>query len=384
MLNSPGAILQQARNKLGYTIDDVYSKTKINKEYIKGLENDDMSVFPAELYYKNFLKSYALYLRLNPNELIQIYEQNKIEHQKSLFKQDKDIENNFICFYKNNKNLLIYVGWFVCIICLIIIIIVNLLKTDSINKTKQEQNVNRNTIAVSTLTKVVSSPIEEIKQQTEKNKQKIYIKALADTWIKIIADNKDIFEGTIRKHFEYKYIASDEFIIKIGNINTVEVYFNDKLVDIKAGKVSKSNVRTIKLLKNKIVYLTNMSDMIKKEQEKKVNVNKIAVSTLTKVVSSPIEKIKQQTEKNKQKLYIKALADTWIKIIADNKDIFEGTIRKHFEYKYIASDEFIIKIGNINTVEVYFNDKLVDIKAGKVSKSNIRTIKLSRNKNEQE
>ena len=148
MLNSPGAILQQARNKLGYTIDDVYSKTKINKEYIKGLENDDMSVFPAELYYKNFLKSYALYLRLNPNELIQIYEQNKIEHQKSLFKQDKDIENNFICFYKNNKNLLIYVGWFVCIICLIIIIIVNLLKTDSINKTKQEQNVNRNTIAI--------------------------------------------------------------------------------------------------------------------------------------------------------------------------------------------------------------------------------------------
>ena len=251
MLNSPGAILQQARNKLGYTIDDVYSKTKINKEYIKGLENDDMSVFPAELYYKNFLKSYALYLRLNPNELIQIYEQNKIEHQKSLFKQDKDIENNFICFYKNNKNLLIYVGWFVCIICLIIIIIVNLLKTDSINKTKQEQNVNRNTIAVSTLTKVVSSPIEEIKQQTEKNKQKIYIKALADTWIKIIADNKDIFEGTIRKHFEYKYIASDEFIIKIGNINTVEVYFNDKLVDIKAGKVSKSNIRTIKLSRNK-------------------------------------------------------------------------------------------------------------------------------------
>ena len=429
MLNSPGAILQQARNKLGYTVDDIHSKTKINKEYIKGLENDDISVFPAELYYKNFLKSYALYLKLNPNELIQIYEQNKIECQKNLFRQDKDIEKKFVRFYKNNRNLLIYVGWSVCIICLLIIIIVNLMKTDSINKTQQEQNVDRNSIAVSTLTKVVSTTEE--KQQVEQNKQKLYIKALANTWIKIIADNEDIFEGTITEHFEY--IASDEFIIKIGNINTVEVYFNDKLVDITAGKNSKSNVRTIKLSRNKIVYLAKAADIInreKREQEQQADMNNvvvsssvvsiqtdekqkieqefkqklyakeahiensinkkiqeqqadksnIVVSTLTQVVST--EEEKQQVEQNKQKLYIKALANTWIKIIADNEDIFEGTITEHFEY--IASDEFIIKIGNINTVEVYFNDKLVDITAGKNSKSNVRTIKLSRNKNEQE
>ena len=432
MLNSPGSILQQVRNQLGYTIDDVHIKTKIKKEYIKGLENDDISAFPAELYYKNFLKSYALYLKLNPNELIQIYEQNKIEHQKNLFRQDKDIEKNFVRFYKNNRNLLIYVGWSVCIICLLIIIIVNLPKTIVINKTKQEQSIDRNSMVVSTLTGVVSPKVEEIKKLTVQNKQKLYIKALADTWIKIVADNKDIFEGTITKHFEYK--ANDEFIVKIGNINTVKVYFNDKLVDIKAGKNSKSNVRTIKLLKNKIVHLTNISDVInkeqeqksdgnnivvstltgvvspkvegirrhtekqskqniyaketntagiiKKEQEEKADGNKIVVSTLTKVVSSKAEEIKKLTGQNKQKLYIKALADTWVKIIADNKDVFEGTVREHFEY--IASDEFIIKIGNIDTVEVYFNDKLVDITAGKNSKSNVRTIKLSRNKNEQE
>ena len=431
MLNSPGTILQQARKELGYTIDDIYSKTKIKKEYIKGLENDDVSAFPAELYYKNFLKTYALYLKLKPNELIQVYEQNKIEHQKNLFKQDKGMENKFVLFYKNNRNLLICFGWSVCIICLIIIITVILLKTNSINKAKQEQNVDRNTIAVSTLTKVVSSPTEEIKQQTEKNKQKIYIKAFENTWIKIIADNKDIFEGTITDHFEYK--ANDEFIIKIGNINTVEVYFNDKLVDITSGKNFKSNVRTIKLSRNKIVYLAKAADIInreKREQEQQADMNNVVVSssvvsiqtdekqkieqefkqklyakeahiensinkkiqeqqadesnivasTLTQVVST--EEEKQQVEQNKQKLYIKALADTWVKIIADNKDIFEGIIKEHFEYK--ANDEFIIKIGNINTVEVYFNDKLLDITAGKNSKSNVRTIKLSRNKNEQE
>ena len=100
MLNSPGLILQQTRNKLGYTIDGVHSKTKIKKEYIKGLENDDISAFPAELYYKNFLKSYALYLKLNPNELIQIYEQNKIECQKIYLGKIKILKKNLFVFIK--------------------------------------------------------------------------------------------------------------------------------------------------------------------------------------------------------------------------------------------------------------------------------------------
>ena len=136
MLNSPGIILKKTRNQLGYTIDNVHSITKIKKEYIRGLESDDVSAFPAELYYKNFLKTYALYLKLNPDELIQIYEQAKMNRKKDLFEQDKDVENKFGSFCKNNKRLLIY-GFCVIVICLIMI--VNLInKAEVINKKIQE------------------------------------------------------------------------------------------------------------------------------------------------------------------------------------------------------------------------------------------------------
>jgi cytoskeletal protein RodZ len=280
MLNSPGIILKNARNQLGYTVDEVHNVTKIKKEYIRGLENDDVSAFPAELYYKNFLKTYALYLKLNPDELVQMYEQARIDRQEKLLEQDEDIENKFVCFYKSNKKLLIY-GFCVIVVCLIMI--VNLInKAELINKKiqehkiLQEQSMNKEKVSVSTLTNVVSEQTESIQQtdtmqqpqaipqtetiqqqetrqqtetvqQTEQPKQRLYIKALANTWIKIVADNRNVFDGTITKYFECK--ADNDFTIKIGNVDTVKVYFNGTLVDITSGTVSKNKVRTIKLSK---------------------------------------------------------------------------------------------------------------------------------------
>ena len=123
-MNGPGKVLQQARKKKRYSIDKVHKTTKIKKEYIEGLENDNVSVFPAELYYKNFLKTYAQFLSLDPVEMINLYEQSKLEQQDDLFKQsnNNNMENKFVDFYKKNKQTLIYVGYAliaVLVICLI-------------------------------------------------------------------------------------------------------------------------------------------------------------------------------------------------------------------------------------------------------------------------
>lgn len=241
MLNGPGKILQQARKKKRYSIDKVHTSTKIKKDYLEGLENDNVSAFPAELYYKNFLKTYATYLGLDPNEIIKIYEQAKIEQQEDLFKQTtNNIENQFVELYKNNKNIVMFVGSVIAII--ILIIVINCI----IPKGQEEQHADTgNGIIISTSTKVVPTSIA--KQQSENVKQKLYIKALADTWVKIVSDNKTIFEGTLTKSFESK--ANEEFMVKIGNVDTVQVYFNGKLVDVKAGD-NKTKVKTITLKRN--------------------------------------------------------------------------------------------------------------------------------------
>ncbi|WP_372519623.1 helix-turn-helix domain-containing protein [Candidatus Ruminimicrobiellum ovillum] len=234
-MSGPGKVLQQARKKKRFSIDRVHKTTKIKREYIEGLENDNVSAFPAELYYKNFLKTYALFLSLDPNEMINMYEQSKLDQQEDLFKQsNNNAENKFIEFYKKNKQTLIYAGYAVAAV-LIICIIIMLIPT--------KKAVLPEETSVQTISKKEQESAATNSQQTE---QKLYIKALEDTWIKISGDNKKLFESILSKDKTFEATTKKEFNIKIGNIDGIEVYFNDKLVDISKG-ASNSKVNTITL-----------------------------------------------------------------------------------------------------------------------------------------
>ena len=233
-MNGPGKVLQQARKKKRYSIDKVHKTTKIKKEYIEGLENDNVSVFPAELYYKNFLKTYAQFLSLDPVEMVNLYEQSKLEQQDDLFKQsNNNPENKFFEFFKTNKQTFIYIGYGligIILICLIILIIPAKKGSDNTENSVPEQ-------ATTSTTK------KQVQPQTE---QKLYIKAIDDTWIKVVGDDKKLFENILGKEKTFETKTKTEFIIKIGNIDGVEVYFNDKRVDISKG-ASNSKVNTITL-----------------------------------------------------------------------------------------------------------------------------------------
>ena len=226
-MNGPGKVLQQARKKKRYSIDRVHKTTKIKKEFIEGLENDNVSAFPAELYYKNFLKTYAQFLSLDPAEMLNLYE------QEDLFKQtNNNIENKFVEFYKKNKQTLIYIGYGltgILIICLIILLI----------PTKKVTNQETQKPAV--------TKQEQKKQEPQKPvEQKLYVKAIEDTWIKVIGDDKKLFENILAKDKTVELTTKQEFNIKIGNIDGIEIYFNDKRIDISKG-ASNSKVTTITL-----------------------------------------------------------------------------------------------------------------------------------------
>ena len=232
-MNGPGKVLQQARKKKRYSIDRVHKTTKIKKEFIEGLENDNVSAFPAELYYKNFLKTYAQFLSLDPVEVLNLYEQSKLEQQDDLFKQtNNNIENKFVEFYKKNKQTLIYIGYGllgILVICLIVFLI-------SIKKVSVQESQK------TTVTKQ-----EQTKQEPQKPiEQKLYVKAIEDTWIKVIGDDKKLFENILAKDKTFEATTKQEFNIKIGNIDGIQVYFNDKIVDISKG-ASNSKVNTITL-----------------------------------------------------------------------------------------------------------------------------------------
>lgn len=72
-----GQIFQRYRKAERLNLNKVEQETRISKRILEAIEKDDYDKFPDEVYAKNLIKSYAKYLSLDYNRLLNIYEQNK-------------------------------------------------------------------------------------------------------------------------------------------------------------------------------------------------------------------------------------------------------------------------------------------------------------------
>jgi len=72
--SSPGAILKRCREYHGISLDEAAEATKVGANYLKALEEDQTKEFASLAYLKGFLRIYANYLGLNPDDIMRLYE----------------------------------------------------------------------------------------------------------------------------------------------------------------------------------------------------------------------------------------------------------------------------------------------------------------------
>ncbi|MBC8017331.1 MAG: DUF4115 domain-containing protein [Verrucomicrobia bacterium] len=71
---SPGAILKRCREYHEISLEDAEKATKIGANYLNALEEDRTGQFASLAYLKGFLRIYATYLGLNPDDMIRLYD----------------------------------------------------------------------------------------------------------------------------------------------------------------------------------------------------------------------------------------------------------------------------------------------------------------------
>ena len=78
-MESIGEKFKEARKEKGLFIEQVARETNISKNYIEAIESEKFDEFPGETYLIGFFRSYATFLGLNPEEIITIYKNLKIQ-----------------------------------------------------------------------------------------------------------------------------------------------------------------------------------------------------------------------------------------------------------------------------------------------------------------
>ncbi|HUD21185.1 MAG TPA: helix-turn-helix domain-containing protein [Candidatus Saccharimonadales bacterium] len=72
-----GSILRSARTKAELTVEQAQEQTKICERYLIALEQGNYAALPAEAYNIGFIRTYASFLKLNPDKIVRLYREER-------------------------------------------------------------------------------------------------------------------------------------------------------------------------------------------------------------------------------------------------------------------------------------------------------------------
>ena len=65
-----GELLRRAREAKGVSLEQAEGATRVRRQYLEALEAEDFGKLPGEIYVRGFLRNYARYLGLDPEEVL--------------------------------------------------------------------------------------------------------------------------------------------------------------------------------------------------------------------------------------------------------------------------------------------------------------------------
>lgn len=201
-----GSYLRFKRIENELTIERVSELTNISTDVIALIEKEDHRNLPEEVFVKGFLKLYAKELSLNEHEVISSYLKHLHNYRESL-KADLSLTKYDKDFWKRIISIIFVFGTLVYA------------STQILGVSEEQKPLNTKNIKV-------------IKRSAEKKKRllELKIKAIEDTWVKIIIDDQPHKEYTLSTGDTIALKASKSYNIMIGSATAVLIRFNNKPV----------------------------------------------------------------------------------------------------------------------------------------------------------
>ena len=283
--------LKKAREDSNFTIDQIFSKTRIDKKYIQAIEDGNFSIMP-DVYIRAFIKEYSKAIKLDAAEVMGKYElakkglsvdsakveeSNVAQPQPKKTKGNEDIKSKIseaveqdakadIKDKPSEKNKTLYYALTGILMLLFIFVIYKVFLTDSNNEIVTEkpfEEIMEDQVVINEekrdldFGEIKPKDVQEIKS-TENNieqkniKQDTPIQPVQDgimtltilgtdkSWIRVVADDNNM-EFMIDKGINKVITAQKKFYLHIGNSGGVNFLLDNKKLKFSglSGKVRK-------------------------------------------------------------------------------------------------------------------------------------------------
>ncbi|MFC1546253.1 helix-turn-helix domain-containing protein [bacterium] len=230
---SLGEYLRVEREKQKLDFEEISSKTRIKKDFLQAIEYEDFGFLPPEPYVSGFIRTYAKFLSLNPEEVFEMYRKLSdadTKHADTRINFD-NIKREAVKKAHYLVKIIRFLGLSVITVCITIILFLAF-----------------------TYISIVSEKKPEVLAGVQKEADPVNIPAAADylsavvtaqdkCWIKVYADKKAVFEAILQKGNVKKFDKHKSYNFIIGNIYGVDIKINGKLLNIE--KQSRGGVNNI-------------------------------------------------------------------------------------------------------------------------------------------
>ncbi len=236
-----GQKLKEARTQKSVTLEDVHAKIKIHPRVLQLLEEEKFDKLPSPLFVKSFLKSYAEFLELNPEEIVGAYEKQngRKEPEQQLFIESAAQQNKSMRFNRDY----VLVPLFLAAVGVLLFIGYDLVKT-VIHWSAKEKKISAKAHGLKAAPaagsakerggSAVSSGGEWLRSVELGNFPKLgrrvplelQIKALDDVWMRVTCDGKVLFESILKRGAVESWNAENKIEIWTGNSSNMALALN--------------------------------------------------------------------------------------------------------------------------------------------------------------
>jgi len=359
-VESIGEKLRQTRESKKLSLKDVSLETNLAPTFIEALEQEEFDKFPSETYILGFLKTYSEFLKIDADEMIQLYKGYKIGESQTPIEEltrptVSPLIMNLRSYFERYRNFVYFGGIALASLLLIWGIWkvsgsgVDIDESDSVVQIKKEYEDSQN------------SSIKNIKSLQLAN-DKGFTLVYKGEAVQFLVDNKEVV-------FLLKEVADNKAILSFLN--------DEKEISLDLDQPVKTNLKDCP--REILITLKGLT-----ESRAKIMVElgqALAVETKTEDVNSGVKpvlegdntKVIAQSNKSLKIVFdVKFIQKSFIEIYLDGTRKQRGFMPAGTVEKWEASENIQVKIGNAGGIKATINGKeYVFGRAGQVANKTI-------------
>ncbi len=265
-----GQVLREAREAKGVSLAEAEDATKIRQKYLQALEEGRYDILPPSVYVRGFLRSYANYLGLDPEHVVELYDQTVPEqvtpHEPDIIAEPLVPSSRVNWELIAGILLLVAVGILAVWVYrqYVVPLAVSPTPTSSAEEEKVAQSIPAanpspvRTVASPTTAPPTATPMPPTATPkpptatrppqptatsttvaTQASDLRLALRTTARSWLRVIIDGETVFQGILNAGESRTWRGKREIRLRTGNAGGVEVTLNDQALGAlgKSGEV---------------------------------------------------------------------------------------------------------------------------------------------------